>query len=443
MAPTSVLTYGYDNQRSGYDPTESTLTTSNAAAVHKLWSVDLGAVMTAQPVEAANVLVNGVPTNVIYEGTEHGDFYALRASNGAILWQRNLGSQFTGCEDMPDGTFGIGGSGAISFTGTGTGVVYVAGGDGNAHALDLATGAEQSGWPVRAVHVPNMDLAYGAVTLSGGLLYVTSAGTCDAPPYHGAVVAIDTASHQVANFFLPSGTWSGGGVWGPGGVSVDPSTGHVFAATGNALGTPENHYYSEALVELSSTLQVVGAYFPQPVGGDNDFGATPVIFKPTGCPFTLAAAKRKSGALVVGAEGALARSAKMFQMASGLDWQFNGIPAWDPQTQMLYISNSSDSAPYVHGVVALQAHTNCTLSLAWQQSVGPNFQSVSPPTVAGGIVYYGDGIGNTEYAFNAATGAPVWNSGTTIAGGLFAAPLVANGQLVVPAWDHKLYAFGP
>ncbi|MEO6857190.1 MAG: PQQ-binding-like beta-propeller repeat protein [Solirubrobacteraceae bacterium] len=94
-------------------------------------------------------------------------------------------------------------------------------------------------------------------------------------------------------------------------------------------------------------------------------------------------------------------------------------------------------------MVALQAHANCSLSLAWQQAVGPNLQSVSPPTVAGDIVYYGDGIGNTEYAFNAATGAPVWNSGSTIDGSLYAAPLVDNGQLIVPAWDHKLYAFGP
>jgi outer membrane protein assembly factor BamB len=94
-------------------------------------------------------------------------------------------------------------------------------------------------------------------------------------------------------------------------------------------------------------------------------------------------------------------------------------------------------------MVALRAAADCTLSLAWQQPVGPNQASVSPPTVANGIVYYGDGFGNTEYAFEATTGKPLWNSASTIGGGLYAAPTVINGKLFVAAWDSTLYAFGP
>ena len=112
---------------------------------------------------------------------------------------------------------------------------------------------------------------------------------------------------------------------------------------------------------------------------------------------------------------------------------------------MLYISNNSDSntGTYFHGLVALHAGSNCQLSLAWQQTVGPNYTSDSPPTVANGVVYYGDGYGNTERAFNAATGAQLWSSGSAIGGGLYAAPIVVNGMLLVPSWDHKLYAFTP
>jgi outer membrane protein assembly factor BamB len=311
------------------------------------------------------------------------------------------------------------------------------------HAMDLATGVEQPGWPVLAVWHPTQDHVYGGLTMSNGTIYVTSASHCDAAPYHGAVVAINVASHSAVNYFLPSGLLSGGGIWGPGGVSIDPANGHVFTATGNAIGTPENHLYSEALVELTPSLGVVNLFSPQPVGGDNDFGATPILFQPTGCPSLLAAAKRKSGQLVIAREGAERRTGYQIQIASGQDWQFNGIPAWDPQTQMLYIGNSSDSSAYEHGMVALQAHPNCSLTPAWQDEVGPNLTSVSPPTVAGGLVYYGDGPGNTEYAFNAATGAQLWNSEDTIDGGLYAAPMVANSELVVPAWDDNLYAFGP
>jgi outer membrane protein assembly factor BamB len=94
-------------------------------------------------------------------------------------------------------------------------------------------------------------------------------------------------------------------------------------------------------------------------------------------------------------------------------------------------------------MVALKAAADCSLSLAWQRRVGPNQASVSPPTVANGVVYYGDGYGSTEFAFDASKHRVLWTSGATITGGLYAAPTVVNGQLLVPSWDHVLYAFGP
>jgi outer membrane protein assembly factor BamB len=62
--------------------------------------------------------------------------------------------------------------------------------------------------------------------------------------------------------------------------------------------------------------------------------------------------------------------------------------------------------------------------------------------VANGIVYYGDGRASQEFAFDAATGAQLWSSGS-ITGQLFAAPMVADGRLIVASWDHRLRGFGP
>jgi outer membrane protein assembly factor BamB len=203
--------------------------------------------------------------------------------------------------------------------------------------------------------------------------------------------------------------------------------------------------YSDSVVELSSSLSVVGSNAPSLVGSDVDFGATPVLFRPAGCPVTLVAAKNKSGVLFVYGEGAVnAGYRQRLQVASVNDWRFNGLPAWDPVTNMLYIGNSTDSSsgPYLHGMVALKAAANCSLSLAWQKSVGQSFTSVSSPTVANGVVYYGDGRASQEFAFDAATGTQLWSSGSTT-GQLFAAPTLANGKLFVASWDHHLYAFGP
>src|SRR5437660_3016752 len=52
------------------------------------------------------------------------------------------------------------------------------------------------------------------------------------------------------------------------GDSIDPATGDVFTATGNALTNPESFRYSENVVELSSVLQVLGSNYPGLTGLD-------------------------------------------------------------------------------------------------------------------------------------------------------------------------------
>lgn len=405
--------------------------------------------MESQPVEAAGVLVHGIATNVVYEGTEGGDLYALRARDGAVVWHQNLGTATVNCGGPQ--TYGIGGAGTISFSSPGAGVIYIAGGDGAVHALDLATGAEQSGWPVKGVFKPSHEHVFGGLNLFDGHLYVEVSSYCDGPPYHGGIVEIDVASHAILHHFYPagppSGGISGGGIWGPGGVSIDPSSADVFTATGNALTHPETYRYSDAVVKLTLSLGVLSWGRPPVVlQDDDDFGATPILFKPAGCPRTLVAAKRKDGTLVVYPERNVRSGAgHRLQIASDQNDQFNGIPAWDPATNMLYIGNSSDSSAgtFKHGMVALKAGSDCRLSLAWQKQVGPNDTSVSPPTVANGVVYYGDGYGDAEVAFDAATGKQLWSSGNTIGAQVYAAPTIINGRLFVPSAGNTIYAFGP
>lgn len=438
-------TYGFDLQRTGSNPSETGIGTGNVGNLHVLWSVNLGAVMIAQAVEAAGVLVNNAPTNVIYIGTEHGDFYALDASNGSTVWHKNLGSIQTNCFDMPDAIFGIGGAGVIDRSAS---LVYVPGGDGDLHALDLATGAEAPGWPVTGVFTPSQDHVYGGPNLDAaiGKIYVTVASHCDHTPYRGKLEEIDVATHHVQKIFYPAGDQNGGGIWGPGGAAIDPSNNHVFVATGNALTNPEYYLYSEDVVELTKGLRVLGSNYPGLQGGDVDFGATPVVFQAPGCP-TEVVAKNKSGVLVLYKEGRLNHGyIQRLQVASVNGYQFNGIPAWSPATNRLYIGNSSNSNSdiYKAGMIAFRVNAKCKLKLAWQaaESVTGD-HSVSPPTVANGVVFYGQGYENKEYAYDASIGAILWNSGSGIGGGLYAAPTVINGQLLVPSWDHKLYAFVP
>lgn len=77
----------------------------------------------------------------------------------------------------------------------------------------------------------------------------------------------------------------GGGIWGWGGVSIDPSgSGNVYTATGDALFHPENVHYSDAVVELTGRLAVVASNKPPLDVKDADFGSTPVPIQAAGCP---------------------------------------------------------------------------------------------------------------------------------------------------------------
>ena len=84
----------------------------------------------------------------------------------------------------------------------------------------------------------------------------------------------------------------------------------------------------------------------------------------------------------------------------------------------------------------------CALEPAWQQSVGPDPAVLSPPVTANGVVYLGTGFGRELWAFDAASGRPLWTSGR-LDGAVYGGPTVANGRLYAGAWDGRIHAFAP
>jgi outer membrane protein assembly factor BamB len=440
---TDWSTYGFDPSRSGQNTAETALGAGNAAGLHAIWSAHLGGVIVGQPTVAAGVVIGGQTRDVIYVGDESGHFDAIDEHTGAILWHDTLPTvTIAGCTDVQNGVFGIGGAGLLDRK---TNTVYIAASDGAVHAYDLVTGAEHAGWPVTGVFNPNQTTSYGGITTDSGgtALYVQAASHCDFRPYHGSLTKIDVARHAISAVFEPAGQFDGGGIWGPGGASYDAASHHLFVATGNAFTTPESFGYSEQVVELDGNLNVVGANYPGLTGLDVDFGATPIVYQAPGCPVQVAA-ENKSGVLVVYDQGHLGNGpVQRIQMADVTDETFVGIPAYSAATHMLYVANSSDSAPYTRGMVAFSVGSNCQLTKVWNDTLGPNKTPESPPTIANGVVYFGDGFGATEYAINAATGAVLWNSGTQLDDSVYAAPTVVNGTLLVGTWNGTLYAFGP
>ena len=442
-------TYGFDLSRDGYNGAETSLTVADAGSLGLRWSAKLSSGVTAQPVVASNVNVAGIQREIVYIGSERGDFYGLDAATGKVIWRRNLGwHAFSTCGDSPDGTLGVTDTAAIDRS---AGLVYVAGGNNDVYALDLATGAVASGWPVSLGLDPDREHVWGGLTLAGGRLYVgTASDGCDTQPYYGRLVEIDVARRStIATWYPaspPGGSLEGAGIWSWGGASVDPVSGDLFVATGNSIGSSESANYGEHVVRLTPGLSVVASNYPGLTGDDVDFGSTPVLFRRPGCE-KQAVVENKSGVLVLYDAGSIgAGPVQTLKISDYVDGgELIGVPAYSPVAHKVYVSSPTDLAggPYVHGLLAFDVGSDCKLHLSWDKRAGPNGAVTSSPTVAGGVVYYGDGPGNRVFAYDAATGAPLWNSGTTIAGPVFGAPSVVGGRVFVGSWDGAVYAFAP
>ena len=65
-------TFGFDLQRSGYNPNETIVSPSNVGSLQQVWAYNVGSTMVHEPVYAYGVNVGGQPTNIIYAGSSYG-----------------------------------------------------------------------------------------------------------------------------------------------------------------------------------------------------------------------------------------------------------------------------------------------------------------------------------------------------------------------------------
>jgi outer membrane protein assembly factor BamB len=422
-------TFGFDNSRAGF-----TGETLDAPALRHAWEHDLGGVINAQPLYAEDV--GG--RDLVYAGSERGQFSALDAATGEELWTRHLATVDTICNDVPDGVHGVSATPVLDRR---SGTVWVAGGDGRVWALDLQTGATRRGWPVavgqKAEHV------WGALALSRGRLYVATASHCDNAFYRGRLVALDARTGRQRARWLPVGRAHGGGIWGWGGAVVDPGDGDVYVATANAqYPRPESYRYAEHLVRLSPRLEVRGAHHPRlPKVDDNDFGGSPILFRARGCPPQLAVVHKNGQVFLYDRHRIRSGPRQRVQVGSQKAFSSLGTHAWSSARRTLYVANGS-AGRYAQGLVALRLGSRCRLRLAWQRSIGDEPTWPTTPVVASGVVVFGDGSGKRLHAFDAGDGTPLWDSGNAT-GDLYGAPIVAGGMLFAPSWDERLHAFSP
>ena len=421
--------------------TTSKVFARRVASLKKVWSQPVDDIVNAQPLLLRHIAIKGARRDVYIVATENGSVYAFNARDGKRLWRHSVGRDLKVCPSWipPDGDFGV----------TSTPMydpvrkqLYVAVST-RLLALDIATGLPQAGWPVQFAFNPLKEHIWGAVAQLGRYAYVETASACnDSRPFKGRLFRVDVETREVKEWdpvIVTDPLNGGGGIWGWGGVAIAPSSGHVWALTGNAESDIDNADEgigdAESIVELDDGLTRLHADKPGgvPRKGDYDFGATPLLFEPRGCP-PLVAGNNKIGKTYLWKRASLEdgpyQRIKLSQPPS-----FFGTPAWDPTRQQLYVTTTGDAPK--GGIIALGKASNCTFTMRWKVPLGGYLNSV--PVVANDVVFVGVADGSIR-AFSARDGEELWRSKLG-ASPFFTGPIAVGRDVAIAGWNRRLTVF--
>jgi hypothetical protein len=320
----NVITYHYDNLRTGQNLNESILTPANVTSSKfgKLGAFTVDGRVDAQPLYLSAVAIPSIGTkNVLYVATEHDSVYAFDADsvNGnttAFLWKTSvLASGETSSDDRGCGQvspeIGVTSTPVIDRTRGPHGAIYVVAmskdANGNyfhrLHALDLATGTELFGGPttVQATYPGTGDNSSGGNVVFdakqykerpgllqiGGTIYTTWSSHCDDRPYTSWVMSYDAstlAQTSILNL-VPNG--SEGGIWMAGTAPAADASGNIYFMVGNgdfdttlnSSGFPSEGDCGQCYVRLSSTppMKLLDYFTPSNTvsesNADTDFGS--------------------------------------------------------------------------------------------------------------------------------------------------------------------------
>jgi hypothetical protein len=316
-----VLTYHYDNMRTGQNVNETTLTTGNVnvKTFGKLGEFSVDGQVDGQPLLVSNLVIPNVGVkNVLYAVTENDSIYAFDADSitsmgGTALWKSTAllsgetPSDNRGCSQVQP-KIGITSTPVIDRARNAIYLVAMSkDSSGNyyqrIHALSLTTGAElfggpttvQASYPGTGENSTNGSVVFdpkqykerpGLLELNGNI-YTTWSSHCDHRPYTGWVIlySADTLAQSGVFNFVPNG--GEGAIWMSGAAPGADASGNIymivangdFDTTLNSSGFPTNGDCGNCFAKISSTTTPALLDYFTPLNtvaesySDTDFGS--------------------------------------------------------------------------------------------------------------------------------------------------------------------------
>lgn len=286
-----VLTYHNDNNRTGHNTSETTLSLKNvnSGLFGKLFIMPADGLVDAEPLYVPNLTVGGATHNVVYVVTEHGTVYGYDADkSGAPLWKvTTLKAGETSSDDRGCGQvtpeIGVTSTPVIDLASGPHGTIYVVAmskdSSGNyhqrLHGLDITTGAEEFNGPVDiaakypgtgdnsqggyVIFDPKQYKERAGLLLVNHVVYTTWASHCDARPYTGWIISYDEATLAQKSILNVTPNGNEGAIWAAGAGPAADSNNNIyfldangtFDTTLNSAGFPASGDYGNAIVKLS------------------------------------------------------------------------------------------------------------------------------------------------------------------------------------------------
>jgi hypothetical protein len=499
-----VVTYHYDNLRTGQNVNEKTLTPANVNQTKfgKLGSFNVDGHVDAQPLYLSNVAIPSKGTkNVLYVVTEHDSVYAFDAdsvngSTSTILWQSSmLASGETSSDDRGCGQvtpeIGITSTPVIDRTRNAIYLIAVSKTSGGnyihrIHALNLTTGAELFGGPTtitatypgtganssggNVVFDPKQYNERPGLLQIGGTIYTMWGSHCDAGPYTSWAMSYsaDTLQQTSVVDLVPNG--NEGGIWMAGTAPAADASGNIYFIVGNGdfgttldgNGFPANKNCGNCFAKISSTAPLTLLDYFTPLNtvsesnADTDFGSggpllLPDVVDSNGTTRHLAVGSGKDSIIYVVDRDNMGKfnssQDNIYQQISG---QISGGVWAKPSyfNNTVYYGAVGDSIkafPMVTGKLATSPSSHSAHSFGYPGAT----PSISANGATNGIVWVvengGTGVLHAYDATNLATelynSSQAANSRDTFSGNKFITPMVANGKVYV-ATQSSVTAFG-
>ncbi len=426
--------FGGNVQSSSANPMPTGITAANVAHLVRR-QVKLDGTVDASTIYLHGVRIHGARHDAIFVTTTYGKTLAIDADSGDVLWEYTPESyrELAGSRQITNST---------PVADPSRRSIYAASPDGFIQKLAIDDGHVV--WRTSITRLPQREKMDSPLKFFRGHVIAVTAGYIgDQPPYQGHVAILDGNSGKLLHVWNSLCSDRGGllqpascpqsdsAIWGRGGAIIDPASGDIFVATGNADWNGTTNW-GDAVIWLSpDATRMLGNYTPANTArlnaDDQDLGSTSPVLLGDG----LIAQGGKDGKIRLLDRKAIAGTAphkdhesQIVSTPGGTDL-FTQPATWrhDGQTWMFVADNKGTAAWRLEGDELRQVWTNDT--------------GGTSPFEAGDLLFVYARAGGLN-VYHAASGQLV----TTLpcGPGHWNSPIVLQGKIILPEGNANEHA---